>query len=102
MVTVDVAPGAELVAVNVRVLAVAVVAALNNALTPDGRPEAARLTLPLKPFSATSDIAVLTLELEATVSALAPEARLKFGVTTVRGNVVVVLTVPDVPGTVPV
>jgi hypothetical protein len=41
---------AELFAVSVSVLLVVAVAGLNNAVTPAGRPEAARFTAPLKPF----------------------------------------------------
>ena len=50
MVTVAVPNAAVLVAVRVSVLVVVVLLGLNNAVTPAGRPEAARLTLPLKPF----------------------------------------------------
>ena len=38
------------VAVSVRVLVLAVEAGLNDAVTPEGRPEADKLTLPVKPF----------------------------------------------------
>lgn len=50
IVTVDVEETAELLAVRVRVLAVVAVAGLNDAVTPAGRPDAARLTELLKPF----------------------------------------------------
>jgi len=44
-------PGAvELPAVNVRVLVVAAVAELKDAVTPEGRPDTASFTDPLKPF----------------------------------------------------
>jgi hypothetical protein len=41
---------AALLAVNVSVLVVAVLLGLNDAVTPLGRPDADKLTLPLKPF----------------------------------------------------
>jgi len=41
---------AVLLAVNVSVLVVAVLLGLNDAVTPLGRPDADKLTLPLKPF----------------------------------------------------
>jgi hypothetical protein len=41
---------AVLLAVNVSVLVVAVLLGLNNAVTPLGRPDADKPTLPLKPF----------------------------------------------------
>jgi hypothetical protein len=49
-VTVTVPVVAVLLAVNVSVLVVAVLLGLNDAVTPLGRPDADKLTLPLKPF----------------------------------------------------
>jgi hypothetical protein len=49
MVTVDWPAAAELLAVSVSVLVVVVLVGLNDAVTPVGSPEAARLTLPVKP-----------------------------------------------------
>jgi len=49
-VTVAVPVVAVLLAVNVNVLVVAVLLGLNDAVTPLGRPDADKLTLPLKPF----------------------------------------------------
>lgn len=49
MVTVTVPRAAALLAVSVSVLAVLVLLGLNVAVTPVGRPEAERLTVPLKP-----------------------------------------------------
>lgn len=49
MVTVEVAAAAELVAVNVSVLLVVALAGLKDAVTPEGNPDMARLTAPLKP-----------------------------------------------------
>jgi hypothetical protein len=49
-VTVTVPVAALLLAVSVNVLVLAVLLGLNDAVTPLGRPDAERLTLPLKPF----------------------------------------------------
>jgi hypothetical protein len=50
-VTVAVPAVTEVPAASVRVLVPVVLAGLKDAVTPLGRPDAARLTLPLKPFS---------------------------------------------------
>ena len=50
IVTVAVPEVAELLAVNVKMLVVVSGFALNNAVTPAGKPVAARVTLPAKPF----------------------------------------------------
>ena len=49
-VSVTVPVVAVLLAVNVNMLVVAVLLGLNDAVTPLGRPDADKLTLPLKPF----------------------------------------------------
>jgi hypothetical protein len=49
-VTVAVPVAAVLLAVNVNVLALVVLAGLKDAVTPLGRPDADKLTLPLKPL----------------------------------------------------
>ena len=49
-VIVEVPAAPEALTVSVSVLAPVVLAGLNDAVTPLGRPGAARLTLPLKPF----------------------------------------------------
>ena len=49
-VTVTVPVVAVLLAVSVNVLVLAVLLGLNDAVTPLGRPDADKLTLPLKPF----------------------------------------------------
>lgn len=51
MVTVNVPVAAVMLAVSVNVLVPAVLLGLKEAVTPLGRPEADRLTLPLKPFN---------------------------------------------------
>ncbi len=50
MVTVTVPVVAVLLAVSVKVLVLAVLLGLKDAVTPLGRPDAEKLTLPLKPF----------------------------------------------------
>ena len=50
MVTLTVPVVAVLLAVRVKVLALVVLLGLNDALTPLGKPEADKLTLPLNPF----------------------------------------------------
>ncbi len=50
IVTVDVDEAAELAAVSVSVLVVVAAAGLNDAVTPSGRPDAARFTERVKPF----------------------------------------------------
>jgi len=49
-VTVTVPVAALLLAANVNVLVLVVLLGLNDAVTPLGRPDADKLTLPLKPF----------------------------------------------------
>jgi len=50
MVTVIVPVVAVLLAVRVNVLVLVVLLGLNDAVTPPGKPDADKLTLPLKPF----------------------------------------------------
>jgi hypothetical protein len=50
MVTVEVPAAAVLLAVSVSALVVVALAGLNAAVTPLGRPEAVKATLPVKPF----------------------------------------------------
>ena len=50
MVTVEVPVVAVPLALSVKVLLLAVLPGLNEALTPAGRPEADKVTFPLKPF----------------------------------------------------
>lgn len=73
---------AELLAVRVRVLgeqALQVLAGLNDAVTPAGRPEARKATLPPNPFSPFAAIVLVTLLPWVTVR-LEGEARIvKFG-----------------------
>ena len=60
MVTVKVPMAALLLAVKVKVLVLEVLAGLNDAVTPPGRPEAERLTAPLNPLSGVTVMVLLT------------------------------------------
>ena len=71
MVTVAVPAAAVGLAVKVTVLAVAVLAGLNPAVTPPGRPETVRATALVKPFAATTVIEVVFVALSTTVKAAA-------------------------------
>ncbi len=61
MVTVAVPVAAKALAVRVNVLALAVLVGLNEAVTPLGKPEADKLTLPLKPFWGVTVIVLVPL-----------------------------------------
>ncbi len=60
-VTVDVPIVAMPVAVSVKVLAAAAGFGLNDAVTPFGKPEAVRVTLPLNPFCGVTVIVLVPL-----------------------------------------
>jgi hypothetical protein len=98
MVTVA-APGvAELLAVSVKVLVVFVLVGLNDAVTPLGSPEAAKLTLPAKPFVGTTVITLGPLVPWARLREVGFAASVKSGSgVTVRVIVVVCVKLPDVP-----
>jgi len=72
-VTVTVPVVAVLLAVSVKVLLLAVLLGLNDAVTPLGRPDADRLTLPLKPFCGVT-VMVLALFVPWTTLTLLGEA----------------------------
>jgi hypothetical protein len=61
MVTVDVPVVAAALAVSVNVLVLVVLLGLKEAVTPLGRPEADKLTLPLKPFCGVTVIVLVPL-----------------------------------------
>ena len=107
MVTVAVPTVAVLVAVNVNVLVVVVFAGLNDAVTPLGRPEADKLTLPLKPLCGMTVTVLVPLAPCAKLKLLGKADRLKLGGNaTVSETVAVLLKLPTVPvmvtGNVPV
>jgi hypothetical protein len=70
MVTGTVPVFAVPLAVSVNVLVLVAGFGLNDAVTPLGRPDADKLTLPPKPFSGVSVIALVPLPLCATVKLL--------------------------------
>jgi hypothetical protein len=93
------APGAvELVVFKVRVLDAVALAALKDAVTPEGNPEAAKVTLPLKPFWALIAIA-LVAELPCAMLKVAGVAvRLNDGgPVIVSASLAVLVKLPDVP-----
>lgn len=51
---------------SVKVLVLVVLEGLNDAVTPPGRPEADKLTVPVKPFCGVTTIVVAPLSLRAT------------------------------------
>ncbi len=92
IVTVDVPVVAVPLAVNVSVLVLVVLLGLNDAVTPLGRTEVARLTLPVKPFCGVTVIVLVPLVPWVIVTLLGDPDRLKFGwaaAFTVRLTVVV-------------
>jgi hypothetical protein len=60
-VTVELPGPAAALAVSVNVLMLVVLVGLNDAATPLGRPEADRLTLPLKPFCGATEMVLVAL-----------------------------------------
>lgn len=61
-VTEAVPVAAVLLAVNVNLLVLAVLAGVNDAVTPLGKPEADRMTLPVKPFCGVTVMVLVPLE----------------------------------------
>ena len=79
MVTVTVAGVAVLLAVSVKVLLLVVLLGLKEAVTPLGRPEADRLTLPLKPFCGVTVMVLAPLAPCRMLTLLGDVEREKFG-----------------------
>lgn len=77
MVTVDVPVVAVALAVSVKVLVVVVGFGLNPAVTPLGRPEALKVTLPVKPFAGTTVMALVPLAPRATLRVFGFAVRVK-------------------------
>ena len=102
-VTVTVPVAAVPLAVNVKVLVPAVLLGLNDAVTPLGRPDVDKLTLPLKPFCGVTVMVLVPVVPCASVKLFgeAETAKLAGGFT-VRETVVVLVKLPDVPATVTV
>src|SRR5947208_728966 len=83
---------------NVNVLLLVVLAGTKVAVTPDGNPEADKLTLPLKPLRSFSVIVVLLLEPWSTATLLGEAESEKSGEAfTVKITLVVCVRLPDVP-----
>lgn len=97
-VTVTVPVVAAPLAVSVNVLVPVVLPGLNAGVTPLGRPEADKLTLPLKPLSGFTVIVLDPLEPCVTDKLLGEAERVKFGGGfTVRESVVELDRFPDEP-----
>jgi hypothetical protein len=98
IVTVAVPIAALPLAVSVNALLLVAEAGLNDAVTPLGRPDAARLTLPVKPFNLPTVIVLEPLNPCASVRLAGAVVRLKSGGgATVKDTVAVWLRLPDVP-----
>ena len=91
---------AVLLAVNVTVLLVVVLPGLKDAVTPLGRPEADKLTLPLKPFIGLTVMVLVPVPPWVTDTLVGEAESEKFGTAaafTVSVMVVVWVKLPDVP-----
>jgi hypothetical protein len=100
IVSVTVPVAAVPLAVNVNVPVAVAGLGLNDAVTPLVRPEADKLTLPLKPFCGVTVMVLVPLAPCVMVKPLGEAESMKFGVGrgfTVRESVVVVVKLPDVP-----
>ena len=100
MVTVTVTGAAVVLAVSVNVLVPVVLVGLNDAVTPLGRPEADKLTLPLKPFCGVTVMVLVPLVPWVIAKLLGDAESIKFGTGTgftVRETVVVFVKVPEMP-----
>jgi hypothetical protein len=103
--TVTVPVVAVLLAVSVSVLVLVALAGLNDALTPLGRPEAVKLTLPVNPFCGVTVMVLVPLVPCTTVKLPGEDDSVKFGTgaaLTVTETVAVLLRLPEVPVTVTV
>ena len=100
MVTVAAPAVAVLLAVSVKVLVAVAGLGLKEALTPLGKPDADKLTLPLKPFWGVSEIVLEPLAPCVTVKLLGEAESVKLGAGTeftVRAMVVLFVKLPEVP-----
>ena len=86
MVTVEVPMAAPASAVSVKVLVVVVGFGLNAAVTPLGRPEALKVTLPLNPFKGFTVMVLVPKLPRAMVRVLGDALRVKFGLAEQPGN----------------
>jgi hypothetical protein len=100
IVTVAVPVVAVLLAVNVTVLLVVVLPGLKDAVTPLGRPEADKLTLPVNPFTGLTVMVLVPLPPWVTETLVGEAESEKFGTAaafTVSVTVVVWLKLPEAP-----
>ena len=105
MITVTVPVEAVLLAVRAKELVFVVLVGLKEADTPLGRPEADKLTMPLKPFCGVTVIVLVPVAPCAMVRLLGDAEIVKFGTGigfTVRETVAVFDKLPEVPVTVTV
>src|SRR6266849_2440479 len=86
IVTMDVPAAAEALAVSVNVLVVVVGFGLNAAVTPLGRPEAVKVTLPVKPFKSVTVMVLVPLLPSATVREFGEAPMMKPGTPLQPGN----------------
>ena len=99
-VTVDVPAGALAPATKVNVLALDVPPGLNEAVTPVGKPDTARATVPLNPPVGATVMDAVALELWTTVTAGADVVKPNPGAAvTTKFNSTDELTVPETPCT---
>lgn len=84
-------------ALKVRVLLPVVLDGLKVAVTPLGKPDTPKATVPLKPFLPITLMVLLLLPARGTVTLPAEEVRLKLGITTVNAMVVVLFRLPAAP-----
>lgn len=95
--------GAVLLAVRVRVLELDAGLTLHEPVTPLGKPETFRVTLPVNPFTGVTSTVSVAVEPTTTLIRESEDEMVKLpfeGVVTVRAIVVVALSAPDVPVTV--
>ena len=98
MVTEAVPVAAVLLAASVNVLVLVVLLGLNEAVTPLGRPDADKLTLPLKPFCGVTVMVLAPLAPWVMLRLLGDAERVKLGGgVTVKESVVPCDKPPDVP-----
>lgn len=98
MVTAAVPGEAELAALSVSVPGLVVLAGLNDAVTPVGRPDAARATAPVKPFCGVMVIMLVPLAPCATLTLAGDAAMLNAGSpVTVSESRALLVRLPEVP-----
>ena len=103
MVTVAVPAAAEAVAANVRIALADVAPALNDPLTPVGRPMMLTVTVPAKPFCGVKVRVVVPVEPCATLSAVGDADNVNVGCGAMVSAIVVLLVrMPNAPPDVPV